>query len=161
MGKSLLVIIDFQNAFINKNTIKAKEEIPQLLRDNKFDEILFTRFINSEQNPVCLKLDWNKCIDDKSAKICMDTAGYKIIDKTTYTALNNEMCKFLEKEEIDTIYLCGIDVECCVLATALNMFENNYDVRVLEDYVYCMCGEDEKKNAIEILKRNIGKQNVI
>ena len=161
MSKSLLIVIDFQNAFINKNTAKAKKEIPQLLKENKFDDVLFTRFINDEQNPVCLRLGWNKCIDGGSKEICMDTANYRVFDKKTYTALNDEMRTYIVKEEIDAIYLCGIDIECCVLATALNMFENNYNIRVLEKYVYCMCGEKGKRNAIEILKRNIGEQNVI
>lgn len=56
-----------------------------------------------------------------------------------------------------------IGIICCLLmvySCQVNMFENNYNVCVLEDYVYCMCGEKGKKNAIEILKRNIGKQNI-
>ena len=106
-------------------------------------------------------MNWDKCIDTESAKICIDTTGYDILDKTTYTALNNKMREYIEEKQIDTIYLCGIDAECCILVTALNMFENGYDVRVLGDYVYCMHGEKAKKNAIEILERNIGKQNII
>ena len=160
MSKSLLVVIDFQNAFINKYTARAKEEIPQLLENNKFDDVLFTRFINDKQNPVYLKLGWDKCIDEESRKICIDTAGYKVLDKTTYSALDDGLSKYIIEKGIDIIYLCGIDAECCVLVTALNMFENNYNVCVLENYVYCMCGEKGKKNAIEILKRNIGKQNI-
>lgn len=161
MGNNLLVIIDFQNAFINQYTIKAKEEIPKLLKSKKYNNVLFTRFLNSKSNPVYQKLGWGKCIDIESAKICIDTTGYDVLNKTTYTALNDEMRKYIAEKQISTIYLCGIDAECCVLATALNMFESNYDVRVLEDYIYCMCGEKAKKNAIEILKRNIGKQNII
>ena len=161
MNNSLLVIIDFQNAFINQHTIKAKEEISELLKRGKYNNILFTRFLNSESNPVYQKLRWDNCIDAESVKICIDTTGYDILDKTTYTALNDEMREYVAERQIGTIYLCGIDAECCVLVTALNMFENNYDVRVLEDYVYCMHGEKAKKGAIEILKRNIGKQNII
>ena len=155
------MVIDFQDAFINQYTIKAKEEIPKLLENKKYDNVLFTRFLNSETNPVYQKLNWDKCIDIESAKICIDTTGYDILDKTTYTALNNKMREYIEEKQIDTIYLCGIDAECCILVTALNMFENGYDVRVLGDCVYCMHGEKAKKNAIEILERNIGKQNII
>ncbi len=161
MNKSLLVIIDFQNAFINQCTIKAKEEIPKLLENKKYDEVLFTRFLNSESNPVYQKLGWDECIDMESVKICIDTAKYDILDKTTYTALNEKMREYIVRKGVDTVYLCGIDAECCVLITALNMFENNYNVRVLKDYVYCMYGEKAKKSAIEILERNIGRQNVI
>ena len=155
------MVIDLQNAFINQYTIGAKEEIYGLLKSRKYDNVLFTRFLNSESNPVYHKLGWNKCVDMESSKICIDTTGYDVLNKTTYTALNDKMREYIAKNHIHTIYLCGIDIECCVLVTALNMFENNYDVRVLEDYVYSMHGEKAKKNAIEILERNIGKQNII
>ena len=62
---------------------------------------------------------------------------------------------------IDKIYLCGIDTECCVLKTAFDLFENEYDVYVLKDYCACMCGTQRHNNAIEILKRNIGYDKII
>ena len=37
MNRSLLVVIDFQNTFINQHTIRAKQEIPHLLKDISFD----------------------------------------------------------------------------------------------------------------------------
>ncbi|MBR3697366.1 MAG: hypothetical protein IKM97_03775 [Clostridia bacterium] len=38
--------------------------------------------------------------------------------------------------------------------------ENEYNVFVLKDYIYCTHGIERKNNAIEILKRNIGKNDV-
>lgn len=161
MNNNLLLIIDLQNAFINQYTMKSKEDISRLLKREEYNNVLFTRFLNSESSPVYQKLKWGSCIDAESTKICIDTNGYDILDKTTYTALNDDMREYITEKQINTIHLCGIDVECCVLVTALNMFENNYDVRVLEDYVYCMHGEKAKANAIKILERNIGKRNII
>ena len=55
------------------------------------------------------------------------------------------------------IYLCGIDTECCVLKTAFDLFENEYDVYVLKDYCACMNGETRHNNALDILKRKYEK----
>ena len=79
-------------------------------------------------------------------------------ERATY---NDELKNYININNIENIYLCGIDIECCVLVTALNLFENGYNVFVLKDYVYCTHGEERKNNAIEILKRNIGEKNVL
>jgi hypothetical protein len=91
----------------------------------------------------------------------LGTFKYKIFDKETYSAYNIDLINYINDNNITSIYLCGIDVECCVLITAINLFENNYNVYVLKDYSYCTNGIERKNNAIEILKRNIGKDRVI
>ena len=158
---NLLVIIDLQNEFINENTNNSINEIEELINSNKYNNIIFTRFINSNNNPTYKILNWNGCLNEESRKICINTGDYKIYDKETYSAYNNELIKYIDDNKIDNIYLCGIDIECCVLITALNLFENGYNVYVLKDYSYCTNGIDRKNNAIEILKRNIGKDRVI
>ena len=158
---NLLLIIDLQNEFINKNTSKSIADITSLINSNKYDKVLFTKFINSENNPVYKRLDYRGFIDENSKKICIDTSNYDVIEKNTYTAYNNELKNYIKNNNIKNIYICGIDVECCVLVTVLNLFENNYNVYVLKDYVYCTHGEKRKNNALEILKRNIGTKNLL
>ena len=158
---NLLLIVDFQNEFINENTYNSITDINKLVNSNKYDSVLFTKFVNSKDNPTYKKLGWNGCINKESQSISMDTNNYKVIEKSTYTAYNDELKKYINTNNIEEIYLCGIDIECCVLVTALNLFENGYNVFVLKDYVYCAHGVDRKNNAIEILKRNIGENNVL
>ena len=158
---NLLLIIDLQNEFINENTKSAIIDIEELINSKKYDNILFTRFINDENNPTYSRLNWRGCIDRESKNICIDTKQYDILDKRTYTAYNEELKNYIKVNNIKNIYLCGIDIECCVLITALNLFENNYNTFVLKDYVYCMHGESRKNNAIYILKRNIGDNNIL
>ena len=158
---NLLLIIDFQNEFINKHTDKSIIDINNLVNSNKYDNVLFTKFKNSKDNPVYKKLGWDGCISGDSQLICMDINNHYVIEKCTYTAYNDELKEYINVNNIEDIYICGIDVECCVLVTALNLFENGYNVFVLKDYVYCMHGEERKNDAIEILKRNIGENNVL
>ena len=158
---NLLLVIDLQNEFINENTVLSKEEIKKLVDSNNYDRVLFTRFINDENNPTFKKLNYKGCISDESKEICIEVNENIILDKSTYSAYNQELIDYINSNNIKNIYLCGIDIECCVLVTALNLFENDYNVYILKDYVYCTHGEQRKNNALEILKRNIGEENII
>ena len=158
---NLLLVMDLQNEFINENTLSAEEEIKKLVNSDKYDRVLFTRFINDENNPTFKKLNYKGFINDQSKEICIDTNENKVFDKRTYSAYNQELIDYISNNNIKNIYLCGIDIECCVLVTALNLFENNYNVFILKDYVYCTHGEQRKSNALEILKRDIGEENII
>ena len=157
----LLLVIDLQNGFINEVTKSSIIDIKELIDSNRFDKVVFTRFINDENNQTFKKLNYNNFIDEDSRKICIDTSNNLVIDKKTYTAYNSKLLDYIKTNNINNIYLCGIDIECCVLVTALNLFENNYNVFVLKNYVYCTHGEERKNNALEILKRDIGENNII
>ena len=157
---NLLLVIDFQNEFINEVTKNSLNELKDLIDSNKYDDILFTRFINSKDNP-CYKIGWDGCLDEDSIKIPIDTKDYQIIDKTTYSAYNDELIQYIKNHNIENIYLAGFDIDCCVLATAFNLFENNYNTYVLKDYVYSCLSQEMKDITLDILERCIGKDHVI
>ncbi len=157
----LLLVVDLQNQFINENTKASIKDIENLINTNKYSKIVFTKFVNSTTNPTYIKLNWKGCMDEESIKICIDTKENKVISKGTYSSYNEELKKYIKDNNINKIYVCGIDIDCCVLATALDLFDENYNVYVLKDYVYCMKGENLKNNALDILKRNIGKNYII
>jgi len=159
--KSLLLIIDLQQGFINNNTEVLLNKIKVLLNEKKFDKVVFTRFINYTDSILYRKLNYNGCITEESRKILIETNDSKIIDKTIYSAFGKELKTYIKQNDISKIYLCGIDTECCVLKTAFDLFENDYDVYVLKDYCSCMHGIQRHNNALEILKRNIGYDKVI
>lgn len=157
----LLLVIDLQNEFINEYTKASIKDISSLIDSNKYKNIVFTRFINDENNPTYKKLNYHGCMDEEKRHICINTCNSKIIDKSTYSAYNQELINYILANNIKNIYICGIDIECCVLITAMNLFENGYDVSILKDYVYCTHGEERKNNALEILKENIGESNLL
>ena len=157
----LLLVIDMQKDFINENTKFLIERIEKLIEENKFDNIVFTRFINNEKSSFYKKLNYAGCISEEGRKLAIPTNNKKIIDKQGYTALTEECIKYINVNNIDEIYLCGIDTECCVLKTAFDMFEEGYNVYVLKDYSASTYGEGRHNNAIQILERNIGKGYVV
>ena len=132
----MLLIIDLQKNFINEYTKEVLLKIEKLLSKNIFDYVAFTKFINDTNSQFCKILNYKGCIDDEDRKIVIDTKNYPIFDKRIYTTLNLEFKIFLEKNNIKTIYLCGIDTDACVLKTAVDLFENNYDVKVIEGNIF-------------------------
>ena len=63
--KSLLLVIDLQNAFINKYTKNLPKKINDLINTKHYDDIVFTKFINSDNSIFVEKLKYNGCINDK------------------------------------------------------------------------------------------------
>ncbi len=159
--KKLLIVIDVQNDFINNNTEFLIKKISDMIEDNIFDDTVFTRFINSYESVFFKKLKYKGCISDEGKKIALNTFDNIVIDKTGYTVLVDECIKYINNNNIDEIYLCGIDTECCILKSALDMFEQGFNVFVLKDYCASTYGKKRHDNAIEILKRNIGEKYII
>ncbi len=157
----LLLVIDVQNDFINDNTKCVKDKISKLVDSKEYEHIVFTKFINNENSIWYKKLNYKGCFLCKGQEISISTNGHKIINKTTYTALNNEFKEYIDKNNINEIYLCGFDTDACVYKTALDLFENNYKVYVLKNYTMSHSGTEIHNIFIDNLKKLIGKSNVI
>lgn len=158
---SLLLVIDVQNNFINENTKKIPNRIIKLIKDNKFNYVVFTKFINDRSSNFYKILNYKGCIEENDKKIVIDTKDNKILEKRTYTALNKELIDYIEKNKINTIYVCGIDTDACVLKTAIDLFESNYNVKVIESCCMSHSGKKYHKYAIKMLKKLIGIENIL
>lgn len=75
-------------------------------------------------------LNYKGCIRDYDRKIVLDTGDNKIFNKKIYSAVNDEFKTYIKENDINSIFLCGIDTDACVLKTAVDLFENNIDVKV-------------------------------
>ena len=96
--KKLLLVIDVQNDFINDNIKDYVAKIEELIVSNKYDEIVFTKFINNENSKWYKELNYKGCIDKQGQAIVIDTQEHKIFEKTIYSALNNELRKFIKEK---------------------------------------------------------------
>lgn len=160
-NKKLLLIIDVQNNFINHNTKNIPLKIKKLIKKNKFDYIAYTKFINDINSRFYKVLNYKGCIRDYDRKIVLDTGDNKIFNKKIYSAVNDEFKTYIKENDINSIFLCGIDTDACVLKTAVDLFENNIDVKVIEHCCMSHSGKKYHHYAIKMLKKLIGKDNII
>lgn len=159
--RKLLLVIDVQNDFINDNTRNYVSKIKSLIDSNNYEEIAFTKFINDEESIWVKDLNYKGCISEFGRKIVFDTGNNKIFEKKIYSALNDEFKDYVLLNSIDQIYLCGFDTDACIQKTALDLFENCYDVFILKDFCMSHSGVFFHNIAINNLKRLIGEKRII
>ncbi|NMF62540.1 isochorismatase family cysteine hydrolase [Brasilonema octagenarum] len=158
-----LFVIDLQNGFITQNTSHVIQRIKSLLEQKIFEYVIFTRFINTFDSPYVRYLNWNKLFSDTERKLVDEIEPFAnvVFNKTIYTGCNEETLIFLKKRDIDTVFICGIDTEACVLKTAIDFFENNINPYILEYYSASNGGENFHQAAILVLSQLIGRSNII
>lgn len=63
---------------------------------------------------------------------------------------------------LDEVYIVGCDTDACIMGTALSLFSYGIKPIVLKDYVHTSSSNPKLNDmALEILKRNIGQENVV
>ena len=157
----LLLVIDVQNDFINDNTVMVKDKIDKLIESNEYNNVVFTKFINNKNSIWYNKLNYEGCLLEAGQRIAVNTRNYPVFDKYTYSALSIELKDYIEDNNIKSIYLCGFDTDACIYKTALDLFDNNYNVYVLKNYTMSHKGEELHKVFIDNLKRLIGKDHIV
>ena len=157
----LLLVIDAQKDFINKNTEIYINKIQELIISNRFQKVAFTKFINNEESILYKRLNYSGCITKEGQTIVIDTKNNKIFEKIIYSAVNEELIEYIRDNDIEEIYLCGFDTGACVQKTALDLFEKDYEVFILKDYCMSGAGIEIHNECINNLKRLIGKEYVI
>lgn len=161
--KKALIVIDVQKYFLNdKNRyFPAKVRGYVLKNKDKFDLIVFTNFVNNESAPVYKTLGWRDCLKSPDIDFADELKPAlkmgKVFKKSVLSCLKvPKILSLLKKRRITDLYLCGIDTDCCVLATAYDGFDSGYKVNVLRSLCLSTGGKNLHKNALAMVKRNVG-----
>ena len=161
--KTCLLIVDLQKGFISPNTLKVVPRIKGLLEENLFDLTVFTKFANKENSPFRRILNWDKIKSLEDQELISEVKSFasKVINKTIYSGVNNELLAVLRENKIEAVFIAGIDTDCCVLKTAVDLFEHNIMPFVLLHYSASNGGTKSHNAAITVLKRFIGADKLI
>lgn len=152
----IILVIDMQKGFINKNNEHLVNDINKFLKQKSFDKVIFTKYKNKENSPFVKFLNWNALTDEESQRFVVDgEAG--MIEKYSYGLPFEEICKFKEKD-IEEIYLCGTDLDACVLNIAFNLFDNNIKPIFIKELCATSSRDENMADyAWHIIERNFGR----
>ena len=160
----ILLCIDVQNGFVNDNSIDVIKPIIEATNNSNFNYIIATQFINSKKSVYYNRLNWKELIQDSEIELVSGlnyNISYKKMGYSSYTTKFKEIIKKYKINKNDEIYICGIDTDCCVLFTAIDLFQKGYNVFVIENLCASTGGKDIHENALNILRRNIGRNRVL
>ena len=158
-----LLVVDVQNGFVSNKTEMVLPRIEQLMKDFQGSLIIATQFINAESSGFRDIMHWGRLKESPEIEVIpfVESLSSAVIRKTTYTACTEEVLSLLRENNIDEVYITGIDTDCCVLASAIGLFEQNIRPVVLEYYCASNGGKKSHEAALTVLERTIGKQQII
>lgn len=166
MKNRVLIVIDMQKGFnLSESTELAYQKIESLLKLNIFDLVVFTKYYNYKDSPICKFMNWNSLMDEKEIELD-DRAKYKkqlVCLKNKYSCYSEEFVRNIEKEigeKLEEVFICGVDLECCVLASATDLFENGIRPIVLTHYSGSSSNELYFSNGIYALHHLVGRNNL-
>ncbi len=145
MRKALLIIDVQKSSVKDEGFINKIEQLQQ-----NYAIVFVSRFVN--ENSPLLRFKVFKGYEDTELAF-KPVFHAHVFDKNIYSSYIKEMQNF------DEIHLCGADTDACVYKTAMDLMEHNIRPIVLTEY--CISeNENYHKMGLELLKRNIGTENL-
>jgi len=159
--KNALIVIDVQKFFAVEKAKDIPLKVAEHIEQSKYDYVLFTKFRNDPNSNFHKLLNWK--LATKSPEIDIHPIlvpfvnNENLFEKTTYSAFKSkEFVNFLRTKKIDEIYLCGINLDGCVLATAYEAFDLGFKVEILEELCSVSSSKKEYEDSAKvIIRRNL------
>ena len=157
---SALLIVDVQAGFVNDATKHIVSAVEAL--QSRYDRVYATRFINAQDSPHRNWIDWHRFGEDSPEIELAFSVGDDtvVVDKNTYTCVDDEFLSDLRKHKIEEVHICGIDTDACVLKSAVDLFEAGIRPVVLANACASHAGQEFHEYALRILRRLIGKAQI-
>ena len=158
-----LIVIDMQSYFLARSPKDLPGKIADFIRSSNYDYVAFTVFRNIDGSNLEKSLGWSKCRADEDVVLASEfdelSTHENTFEKHTYSALKNkELLTSLKEKGIETIHLCGVDSDACVLATAFDAFDEGFSVKILFDLSYSRGGFQDAAKQIALRNLQITKE---
>lgn len=158
---SHLLIVDVQSGFINEWTTHVPARVSAL--QDSFDSVVATRIYNPQRSLYRKLVGWNGfalgSVDTQLAFVPRPDAA--IIDKATYSCVNEGFVARLRRDGIARVHLCGIGTGGAVLMSAVDLFEGGIEPVVLAHACGSVGGHEDHHAGLQIMRKLIGKKQVI
>ena len=161
--KTALIIIDMQNGFMNENTKHLVPKIVDFVKEQSFDLVIGTRYINSNYTACHIYEGWDGCWEgNESAELVPEIKGLcdEVVDKHEYSCWGSPIKYLLGKYGIEKLVFCGVNTGCCVLASVFDAYDELWDITVVKDLCGSTSGDSSHKAGIQILRECITESRV-
>ncbi len=158
MDRTALIILDLQNCFITDKTKSLPQKIKEHIELQKYNFIIFSKFINTENSNFIKKLNWRKCQIAPEVDIVSELSNIAlknhIFEKHTYSIFKSkEFVAFLSQNKISKLFFCGLDLDACILASAFEGFDLGFNCEIL----YTLSGSSAKIETNTFVKQIINR----
>ena len=158
-SQNALLVIDVQKEFLTDTTRDRVPEIQRLTETGRYDYCVLTYYKNTPKSPCWHRLHWYDGLDAGADSLLIrPPAGLPtvVVEKTTYALPRGDLPELLGL--CSHIDLVGFDTDACVLAAAIDLFDEGYDFDVLGDCCASTNGWDYHEAALKIISRVLARQ---
>ena len=155
--QDVLIIIDYQKAFKNDNSIKTIKSINRLVKEFNWDRIIQTMWFNSGDinNLYMQNLNYSDCqLNGKGCGLVKMFSGAHVIPRINmYSCATDELLNILKYNM--NVYIAGWETDACVLATLFSLFDKGLNFYVVSECITSKTDEIDEA-ARKIIKRQFG-----
>ena len=158
-----LIVIDVQKYFENRETKPVIKKIQQYLnnKSGQYIAVYFTVFKNNPEAPLWKISDWQGCTNPPETDICKEIKEFTNPNNFFYKNILSAykvpgIKNGLKQNKISQVDLCGFDTDCCVLATAYDLFDSGIKPVILGNLTWSTSKEKLHQPALQMIARNIG-----
>lgn len=167
---SLLIVVDLQNGFVNKNSEHVVGPIVSFVSNWLVagGKVVATRFINEPNSAWERLIHWHRLRESPEIDLRVefteafqDEEHVRVFDKTSYSSLTPQVVEILRDTATTNVFICGIATDGCVLKTAVDVFELGLKPIVISDLCASHAGEDVHEAGLLLISRFIGRDQVV
>jgi nicotinamidase-related amidase len=81
--------------------------------------------------------------------------------KSVYSCYNDEFKQYLKENDINELFMCGVNTGCCVLHSAFDTYNDLVSTYVIQDLCGSTSGFQPHLNAIQVLRECITRDRVV
>lgn len=91
-----------------------------------------------------------------------DIPNVKFVAKNNYSCFaKSTLLSTLQEADIDEVYICGINTDYCVFATALDSFQHEFQTFVIADAVTSVRGREAHVQGLRNLERHFSAKALV
>lgn len=157
-----IIIIDVQNGFMKASNAYLVRNINRLLNKHTFEHAFYTQFINRPSSMFVKILNWHDMQEEPATSIATNIASNATIWQKSSYGLSKKHLEQLTSLNLSQIYLCGTDIDACILAIAFQLF----DAGIKPMFIADCCDTSSinpalKEGALAIIKRSFGASSIV
>lgn len=168
MDKSILLVLNMQEFFVNKNMLYPHIEgsVYELMRSHVFDIVIGIGFREFKNTQYSKYLGWNVSAYGYSLDFAK---GYErhfdyTLYRNNYDVVDKDLLSLLsmlnDGRFPDKVFICGMDITGSVIVTASSLFEFGIRPVVLSAFCASAKGSRYYEYGLNVLKELIGEHQV-
>ncbi len=162
--RSMLLVVDVQNGFVNEHTRHVIEPINRLIGafSDRGEPVAFTRFVNTPGSGFERWIAWTRFMQGPENDLhdAVDARAGPVFIKHGYTAFPQKFESYLHEQRVERLILCGIATDGCVLKSAVDAFERGIEPVVVTDACASHAGSETHEAGLLLLGRFIGTRQL-